>query len=109
VQLPGQNLLELENVSALLKPGAYSPAQCIDADRIETVLSLISKGIENSVKRRTEKAAGRTQTEAVTMFASSVPFRDGLLLIQVGHDEIWEMLSRSGYVDTRASTKPSEI
>jgi hypothetical protein len=105
----GQNLLELDNVSALVAPGAYSPAQCIDVISIETVLSLISKGIDNSMKRRTEKMEGRMHTETVTMFAPSIPSRDGQLLIQVGHDEIWEMLSRSGYVHTRASTKPNSI
>lgn len=108
-QLLGQKLLELENVSALLAPGAYSPAQCIDANCIETVLSLVLKGIDNSMKRRAEKTEGLTQTETITMFAPSVPFRDGQLLIQVGHDEIWDMLSRSGYVNTRAPNKPSSI
>lgn len=108
-QRRAQNLLELDNVSALLAPGAYSPAQCIDANCIGTVLSLISKGIENSMKRRAEKAEGRMYTETVTMFAPTFPSYDGQLLIQVGHDEIWDMLSRSGCVDTRAPTKPNSI
>jgi hypothetical protein len=108
-QLGGQNLLELNNVAALLAPGAYSPAQCIDANRIGIVLSLISKGIENSMQRRTEQTNGQTHTMTVTMFAPTVPFRDGQLLIQVGHEEIWDMLSKSGCINTRAPMKPNSI
>lgn len=102
-----RNVLELDDIAALLEPGAFSPAQCIHADCIETILSLVSRGIDNSTQRRTERTEGRTFTGTITIFAPTVSSRDGHLLIRIGNDDIWDMLRRSGYVSTRVSVKPA--